>query len=101
MLILLSSTYLLRGTDVAITVAFGFIFLTSNMGPLLPDWFQKHAFRYLPDIANNSLTGFTPPGDLTYLSPLPASTVVVTWIVGSLAATAVVHATSTEETLTM
>jgi hypothetical protein len=90
MLILLSSTYLLRGTTVAITEAFGLIFLTANIGPLLPAQVQKHVLSSLPDIANNSLSGLTPPGDLTYLSPLPASIVVVTWIVGSLAATAVV-----------
>lgn len=89
-LISLSIAYLLRGTAVAITAAFGFIFLTSNMGPLLPAWVQQHVFSYLPDIANNSLSGFTPPGDLTYLSPLPASLVVVTWLVGSLAAAAFV-----------
>lgn len=89
-LISLSIAYLLRGTAVAITAAFGFIFLTSNMGPLLPAWVQQHVFRYLPDIANNSLSGFTPPGDVTYLSPLPASIVVVTWLVGSLAAAAFV-----------
>lgn len=89
-LISLSIAYLLRGTAVAITAAFGFIFLTSNMGPLLPAWVQQHVFSYLPDIANNSLSGFTPPGDVTYLSPLPASIVVVTWLVGSLAAAAVV-----------
>jgi ABC-2 type transport system permease protein len=89
-LISLSIAYLLRGTAVAITAAFGFIFLTSNLGPLLPTWFQQHVFRYLPDIANNSLSGFTPPGDLTYLSPVPASIVVVTWLVGSLAAAAFV-----------
>lgn len=89
-LISLSFAYLLRGTAVAITTAFGFIFLTANMVPLLPAWIQKNVFRYLPDIANNSLTGFTSPGDLTYLSPLPASIVVVTWIVGLLAISAVV-----------
>lgn len=89
-LISLSIAYLLRGTAVAITTAFGFIFLTSNLGPLLPAWFQEHVYRYLPDIANNSLSGFTLPGDLTYLSPVPASIVVVTWIVGSLAAAAFV-----------
>jgi ABC-2 type transport system permease protein len=91
-LISLSIAYLLRGTAVAITAAFGFIFLTSNMGPLLPAWVQQHVFSYLPDIANNSLSGFTPPGELTYLSPLPASLVVVTWVVGSLTAAAVVLA---------
>ncbi len=89
-LISLSIAYLLRGTAVAITAAFGFIFLTSNLGPLLPAWIQQHVFRYLPDIANNSLSGFTPPGDVTYLSPLPASIVVVTWLVGSLVAAAFV-----------
>lgn len=89
-LISLSIAYLLRGTAVAITAAFGFIFLTSNLGPLLPAWFQQHVYRYLPDIANNSLSGFTPPGDLTYLSPFPASLVVVTWIIGSLVAAAFV-----------
>lgn len=89
-LISLSIAYLLRGTAVAITAAFGFIFLTSNLGPLLPTWFQQHVFRYLPDIANNSLSGYTPPGELTYLSPLPASIVVATWLVGSLAAAAFV-----------
>jgi ABC-2 type transport system permease protein len=89
-LISLSIAYLLRGTAVAITAAFGFLFLTSNLGPLLPAWFQQHVYRYLPDIANNSLSGFTPPGDLTYLSPVPASIVVVTWLAGSLAAAAFV-----------
>jgi ABC-2 type transport system permease protein len=89
-LISLSIAYLLRGTAVAITAAFGFIFLTSNLGPLLPAWFQQHVYRYLPDIANNSLSGFTPPGDVTYLSPLPATIVVVAWLVGSLAAAAFV-----------
>ena len=89
-LISLSFAYLLRGTAVAITAAIGFLFLTSNLVPLLPAWIQQHVFRFLPDVATNSLSGFTPPGEVTYLSPLPASIVVFTWLVGSLAAAAFV-----------
>lgn len=89
-LISLAFAYLLRGTAVAITSAFGFLFLSSNLGPLLPDTIQKHVVRYLPDIATNSLSGFTPADAATYLSPLPASIVVVTWVVGLLLAAAFV-----------
>jgi ABC-2 type transport system permease protein len=89
-LIPLSVACLLRGTASAITASMGFFLLTSILGPLLPTSVQQHVLRYLPDIATNSLSGFTPPGAVTYLSPLPASIVVVTWIVGSLVAAAVV-----------
>jgi hypothetical protein len=89
-LISLSFAYLLRGTASAITAAIGFLFLTSNLAPLLPAWFQQHIFRYLPDIATNSLSGFTPSDAVTYLSPPAATIVVVTWIAGSLAAAAFV-----------
>lgn len=89
-LISLSFAYLLRGTALAITVAIGFLFLAVQLAPLLPAWIQQHVLRYLPDGAINSLSGFTPPDDVTYLSPLPASIVVVAWIVGSLVAAAVV-----------
>lgn len=89
-LIPLSIAFLLRGTASAITAAIGFLFLTSVLAPLLPAWIQQHVLRFLPDVATNSLSGLTPPGDVTYLSPLPASIVVVTWLVGSLAAAAFV-----------
>ncbi len=91
-LVPLSFAYLLRGTAVAITVAIGLLFLPFMLAPLLPAWVQQHVLRYLPDVATDSLSGLTPPDAVTYLSQLPVSTVVVTWIVGTLAAAAVVLA---------
>lgn len=89
-LIPLSFAYVLRRTASAITVAFGFLFLTSNLAPLLPVWVQQHILRYTPDIATNSLSGFTPPDGIMYLNPPAATIVVVAWIVGSLVMAAMV-----------
>lgn len=89
-LISMSIAFLLRGTAVAITSAFSFLFLSSNLAPLLPESIQKHVLRFLPDIATNSLSGFTPRNDVLFLNPLPASIVVIAWIAGSLAVSALV-----------
>jgi ABC-2 type transport system permease protein len=89
-LIPLSLTYLLRGTSSAMTAAIGFLFLPFMLAPLLPAWIQQHILRYLPDIATDSLSGFTPPDAVTYLTPPAATIVVVTWIVGSLVTAAAV-----------
>jgi ABC-2 type transport system permease protein len=84
-LISFSIAFLLRGTASAITASIGFVFLPYNLAPLLPAWIQQNVLRFLPDMANDSLSGLIPPGSLTYLSPTPAIFVVVIWLVGSLA----------------
>jgi ABC-2 type transport system permease protein len=89
-LISFSIACLLRGTASAITASIGFIFLPSMLAPLLPAWVQQNVLRFLPDMANDSLSGFTPPGSLTYLSQTPAIIVVVIWLAGSLALSAFV-----------
>jgi ABC-2 type transport system permease protein len=88
-LISFAFAWLLRGTASAITAAIGFIFLPYTLAPLLPVWIQQHVLRYLPDLAADSLSGLTPPDAVTYLSPVPAMIVVVTWIIGSLVAATV------------
>lgn len=75
-LVPLSFAYLLRGTAVAITVAIGFLFSPFMQAPLLPAWVQQHVLRYLPNVATDSLSELTLPDAVTYLSQLPASTMV-------------------------
>jgi hypothetical protein len=89
-LIPLSLTYVLRRTASAMTAAIGILFLPSVMAPALPAWFQQHILRYQPDVATGSLSGFTPPDAITHLTPLAATIVVITWIVGSLVTAAAV-----------
>jgi ABC-2 type transport system permease protein len=83
-LISFSIGWLLRGTASAITASIGFVLLPTMLAPLLPAWIQQNVLRYLPDFANDSLSGLTPPGALTYLSQTPAIIVVALWLVGSL-----------------
>jgi ABC-2 type transport system permease protein len=89
-LISFSIAFLLRGTASAITTSIGFFFLPFMLAPLLPAWIQQNVLRYLPDIANDSLSGLTPPDALTYLSQTPAIIVVVIWLAGSLTLSAFV-----------
>ncbi|TVR68883.1 MAG: hypothetical protein EA415_15510 [Sphaerobacteraceae bacterium] len=84
-LISFSIAFLLRGTASAITASIGFMWLPFMLAPLLPAWIQQNVLRFLPDMANDSLSGLTPPGSLTYLSQTPAIMVVAIWLVGSLA----------------
>lgn len=82
--------WLLRGTASAITVSIGFLWLPWMLGPVLPDWVKHNVLRYLPDVAANSLSGITKVGAPQYLSHAPAIAVVAIWVVGLLAAAAVV-----------
>jgi len=81
--------WLLRGTASAITVSLGFMWLPWMLGPIVPVWVQEHVFRYLPDIAANSLSGITEADAPQYLSQTPAIIVVAIWVVGALAAAAI------------
>lgn len=82
--------WLLRGTASAITVSLGFMWLPWMLGPIVPVWVQENLFRYLPDVAANSLSGITKADTAQYLSQAPAIMVVTIWVVGALAAAAIV-----------
>jgi ABC-2 type transport system permease protein len=79
---------ILRGTASSITVAFGFLLLPYNLSPVVPDWVKANVFRYLPDLAVDSLAGMTTADSITYLSPTPAIIVIVVWFVGLFAVAA-------------
>jgi ABC-2 type transport system permease protein len=83
-LIPMSIAYLLRGTASALTTSIGFFVLPSMLSPLLPAWVQQNVFRYLPNIATDSLSGFTPPDAAVHLNQTAALIVIGFWIVGSL-----------------
>jgi ABC-2 type transport system permease protein len=89
-LIPLSIACLLRGTASAITASIGFFILPSMLSPLLPVWVQQNVLRYLPDIATDSLSGYTPPGAAMYLNQTPALIVVALWLAGALVVAAIV-----------
>jgi ABC-type transport system involved in multi-copper enzyme maturation permease subunit len=82
--------WLLRGTASAITVSIGFLWLPWMLGPIVPLWVQENLFRYLPDVAANSLSGITKADAPQYLSQTPAIMVVAIWVTGLLAAAAFV-----------
>jgi hypothetical protein len=81
---------LLRGTATTITASIGFLFLPSLLAVTVPTWVQANVLRYLPDVATDSLAGYTESGASTYLSQTPAIAVVAIWLVGLLIAAAVV-----------
>jgi hypothetical protein len=59
------------------------------LGPVLPAWVKENVVSYLPDVAANSLSGITKPGSAEYLSQTPAIIVIAIWVVGLLAAAAI------------
>lgn len=89
-LIPFSIAWLLRRTAAAITVSFGFLLLPFNLAPVVPTWVQTNVLRYGPDVATDSLAGFTYSSAATHLSQAPAIAVVVIWLAGLLAAAAFV-----------
>jgi ABC-2 type transport system permease protein len=82
--------WLLRGTASAITVSIGFLWLPWMLGPILPDWVKHNVLSYLPDVAANSLSGITKADSPQYLSQAPATAVIAIWVIGLLAAAAIV-----------
>jgi hypothetical protein len=82
--------WLLRGTASAITVAIGFLWLPWMLGPVLPTAVKEHVLRYLPDVAANSLSGIYKADAPQHLSQTPAVFVIAFWVIGLLAAAAVV-----------
>ncbi|MEJ7837589.1 MAG: ABC transporter permease [Thermomicrobiales bacterium] len=89
-LIPFAAAWLLRGAASAITVTLGFMWLPWMLGPVLPEWVKENVLRYLPDVAANSLSGITKSDAPQYLSQTPAIIVVAIWVVGALAAAAIV-----------
>ncbi len=89
-LIPLSIAWLLRGTASAITVSIGFLWLPWMLGPILPDWVKHNVLSYLPDVAANSLSGITKTDSVQYLGQTSAIVVIAIWVVGLLAAAAIV-----------
>jgi ABC-type transport system involved in multi-copper enzyme maturation permease subunit len=87
-LIPLAIGWLLRGTASAITVAIGFLWLPWMTAPVVPLWVKENVFRYLPDVAANSLSGITKTDAPQYLSQAPATMVIGLWLTGLLAAAA-------------
>jgi len=82
--------WLLRSAASAIAVSLGFLWLPWMLGPVLPTSVKESVVRYLPDVAANSLSGITKPGSAEYLSQNPAILVIAIWVVGLLAAAALV-----------
>ena len=85
-----SIAWLLRSTATAITASFGFLLLPYMLAAVVPEWIQTNVLRYMPDVATDSLAGFTDPSAATHLSQAPAIAVIVIWLVGLLAAAAYV-----------
>ncbi|CAN5726641.1 ABC transporter permease [soil metagenome] len=85
-----SIAWLLRGTATAITASIGFLFLPFMLAGTVPTWVQANVLRYTPDVAADSLAGYTESGATTYLSQAPAIAVVIIWLIGLLIAAAVV-----------
>jgi ABC-2 type transport system permease protein len=85
-----SIAWLLRGTASAITVSLGFLFLPWMLAPIVPIWAQQNLFRYLPDMAANTLSGMTETDASTHLTQTPAIAVIAVWLVGMMAAAAFV-----------
>jgi hypothetical protein len=82
--------WLLRGAASAITVSLGFLWLPWMIGPVVPLWVKENVFRYLPDVAANSLSGITKADAPQYLSQSPAIVVIAIWLIGLLATAAFV-----------
>jgi len=82
--------WLLRGAASAITVSLGFLWLPWMIGPVVPLWVKENVFRYLPDVAANSLSGITKADAPQYLSQSPAIVVIAIWLTGLLATAAFV-----------
>jgi ABC-type transport system involved in multi-copper enzyme maturation permease subunit len=85
-----SIAWLLRSTATAITASIGFLLLPFMLTAVVPAWVQANVLRYMPDVAVDSLAGYTDSGATTYLSQAPAIAVVIIWHVGLLIAAAVV-----------
>ena len=83
-----SIAWLLRSTATAITASIGVCFLPYNLAPVVPFWVQTNVLRYMPDVAMDSLAGFTEPGEALYLSQTPAIAVVFIWLAGLIVAAA-------------
>lgn len=78
------------GAASAITMSIGFLWLPWMLGPVLPVWVKHNVLSYLPDVAANSLSGITKAGSPQYLSRGPATAVIAIWVIGLLAAAAIV-----------
>lgn len=85
-----SIAWLLRGTATAITASLGFLLLPFMLAAIVPAWVQANVLRYMPDVATDSLAGYTESDASTYLSQTPAIAVVAIWLIGLLIAAAVV-----------
>jgi len=82
--------WLLRGAAAAITLSIGFSVLPWMMTNMVPQWVKENVLRYLPDNAKDSLLGQLEPGATLYLGDTAAAIVIAIWMVGLLAAAAVV-----------
>lgn len=89
-LIPFSIGWLLRSTASAITISLGFMWLPWMLGPILPEWVNQNVVAYLPDVAANSLSGFTASDAAQYLSQTPAIIVVAVWLLGFILAADIV-----------
>lgn len=79
--------FLLRSTAGAVATVLGIMFVPPILGATLPDWWQEHVLRYLPNSAIDSLAQAAPPeGSLTYLSTGQAALVVAAWLLAFLGA---------------
>jgi ABC-2 type transport system permease protein len=88
-LIPFSIAWLLRGTASAITASIAFFFLPWMLAPILPEWLQQNVLRFTPDLAIDSLTGYTAASAATHMSQLTAVVVIVVWLTGLLTLAAV------------
>jgi ABC-2 type transport system permease protein len=79
--------FLVRSTAGAVATVMGIMFVPAILGGMLPDWWQEHVLRYLPNAAIDSLAQAAPPeGSLTYLPPAQATAVLAVWLLAFLGA---------------
>jgi ABC-type transport system involved in multi-copper enzyme maturation permease subunit len=89
-LIPFSFAWLFRSGASAITFSIGFSVLPWMLLSVVPLWVQENVLRYLPDNAKDGLIGVLKSDAATYLGQTPSIIVIAAWIVGLLAAAAVV-----------
>lgn len=86
----LAVAWLLRSTATAITISLGFLWLPWMLDPIVPVWVKENLFRFLPDVAANSLSGITKADAPQYLGQTSAIIVIAIWVTGLLAAAVIV-----------
>ena len=78
--------FVFRSTASPITFVLLLLFAPSMFGPLFPRWWQENLLSLLPSSATDSLAISHLVNSRMYLDPIPASAVVVAWLVITIGA---------------